>query len=278
MKYQRRQGFTVVELLTVLTVIAILVGILIPTVSFVRNTARTAKQTTQLATIDMAIMAFKGDHGYYPPSDWRVPNGYYCGAQKLAVALVGQDLLGFHPDTSWAADDLGGVYNLGGMSEAQKSENLNKRTGPYLELTTANAFKLDSLFYNNTSPLDPNTFVLCDSFGAKNITVGTKTVTVGTPILYFRANTSSKLMSSSQPWDGNIYSLNDNLPLIGFGSIKDGKTHPLGGSTVFYSNKTGGLIDPKITAVNWPYRPDSYILISAGVDGLYGTSDDITNF
>ena len=27
-----------------------------------------------------------------------------------------------------------------------------------------------------------------------------------------------------------------------------------------------------------PYRPESYILISAGFDGRYGTSDDITNF
>ena len=27
-----------------------------------------------------------------------------------------------------------------------------------------------------------------------------------------------------------------------------------------------------------PYRAQSYILISAGKDGLYGTSDDITNF
>ena len=43
------------------------------------------------------------------------------------------------------------------------------------------------------------------------------------------------------------------------------------------------LIDPKAKAasggiINWPYRPDSYILISAGADGLYGTGDDITNF
>jgi hypothetical protein len=27
-----------------------------------------------------------------------------------------------------------------------------------------------------------------------------------------------------------------------------------------------------------PYRRDSYILISAGYDGLYGTADDVLNF
>jgi hypothetical protein len=36
--------------------------------------------------------------------------------------------------------------------------------------------------------------------------------------------------------------------------------------------------DPKVQGTPWPYRPDSYILISAGADGLYGTSDDICNF
>lgn len=28
----------------------------------------------------------------------------------------------------------------------------------------------------------------------------------------------------------------------------------------------------------WPYKPDSYLLISAGEDGVYGTMDDLTNF
>jgi len=39
-------------------------------------------------------------------------------------------------------------------------------------------------------------------------------------------------------------------------------------------------MDPKASAsgIVWPYRPDSYILISAGADGYYGTADDITNF
>ncbi len=36
--------------------------------------------------------------------------------------------------------------------------------------------------------------------------------------------------------------------------------------------------DKKLETRDWPYRPDSYILISAGADGVYGTADDITNF
>jgi prepilin-type N-terminal cleavage/methylation domain-containing protein len=267
----RRDGFTAVELLTVIAIIAILVGIFIPTVSFVRNTAKEAKQSVQLTAIDMALMAFKGDYGDYPPSDNEA--GDYCGAQKLAEALVGWDLLGFHPDSDWRAD--GGVYEPPNPSD----NNLDERVGPYLELATANAFQLGSLFYN-TGSLDPNGFVLCDSFGAKPVTVGNKIVKAGTPILYYKADTSSKQMLGRDPKDWR-YSPIDNQALLDLKKMINGTIHPLGVSGNFYMVFSDYVMDPKIyeiTGRRWPYRPDSYILISAGVDGLYGTPDDICNF
>jgi type II secretory pathway pseudopilin PulG len=280
-------GFTVVEILTVLAIIAIMVGILVPTVSFVRNTAKEAKQRTQLAAIDMALMAFKGDQGDYPSSDVLKQTPFnYCGAQRLAEALVGWDLLGFHPDSKFIASnhvtDPEGVYN------ADDNINLDKRKGPYLELSTANAFKLSDLFVScgsGTWALAPDTYVLCDVFGIKPVSYTTAsgtttTVMAGTPILYYKANTSSKLHNTGDDITKRIYSALDNKTLTEL-KIKDpGRLHPLAeddGSfnfTYFYNYIT----DPKITARPWPYRPDSYILISAGVDGLYGTNDDICNF
>jgi len=38
------------------------------------------------------------------------------------------------------------------------------------------------------------------------------------------------------------------------------------------------ILNPQVTAINRPYRAGSYILISAGKDGLYGSPDDIFNF
>ena len=35
---------------------------------------------------------------------------------------------------------------------------------------------------------------------------------------------------------------------------------------------------PGSSVIRWPYRPDSYLLISAGPNGLYGDDDDICNF
>ena len=113
MKRRReKSGLTLVEILTVLAVIALLAGILIPAVSAVRAAAKNAKQRAQFLAIDLALTAFKADDdipgGDYPPSDWFMPPGDYCGAQKLAEALLGWDLLGFHPKSEFRADGLAG--------------------------------------------------------------------------------------------------------------------------------------------------------------------------
>ncbi|GAI17076.1 unnamed protein product, partial [marine sediment metagenome] len=100
-------GFTLAEILTVMGIIALLVGLLLPALGWVRRVARETKQKAQLTTIGLALEAFKSpdDYGDYPPSDgydYQTGTGIelnYCGAQKLAEALLGWDLLGFHPDS-----------------------------------------------------------------------------------------------------------------------------------------------------------------------------------
>jgi len=270
---RKKTGFTLVELLTVLAIITMLVGLLVPSMSMVRRLAKETKQKAQLTSIGLALTAFRDEHGDYPPSRNAGPIGNqvwdYCGAQKLAEALLGRDLLGFHPQSNWSAIDST-FYPLN-----PDLANLDARKGRYLELATASAFKLDALFDGSTGMLEGNTYVICDVFGAKEITVGGKIVRAGTPILYYRANTSSKQMEASGPWDLNIYNVQDNAQLVVLGKVGNPAiTHPLLDS--FYSPDVG-VIDPKV-AVLWPYRPDSYILISAGTDGRYGTTDDITNF
>jgi prepilin-type N-terminal cleavage/methylation domain-containing protein len=311
---RKKSGFTIVELLTVLAIITMLVGLLVPALNLVKNIAKETKQRAQLTTIGLALSAFRNedDFGDYPPSSWVTPPaepGDYCGAQKLAEALLGWDLVGVHPDTHWQADGKNNKpYMTGGVLYAPDQYffydttnpiEMDKRISPYLELATANAFRLgvnpnrpdpEGLFDNPLplAPLNGDTFVICDVFGVKkiNITQPGPPVTVyksfmaGTPILYYRANTSGKTVRE-------IYNVRDNVPLTTqLKSIADGKDHPLGnfarGYEFFYGNPATGVIgyiqDPKITASPRPYRPDSYLLISAGLDGLYGTEDDIRNF
>jgi prepilin-type N-terminal cleavage/methylation domain-containing protein len=291
-----KSGFTIVELLTVVAILALLIGVLLPALTYVRRSAKEAQQKVQLTTIDLALTTFKNDDGDYPRSDWIQPNGDYCGAQKLCEALLGWDLLGFHPKSAWRADGLdenGGEWTYD-PEKVRGDDTLHERKGPYLELATANAFRLGNIsidepgLFNIFSPLAPRTFVLCDVFGVRIITLANgKIVKAGTPILYYRANTSSKKMypvdhPEFDP-ENSIYNAYDNFVLIDLGTVtsdgSQGRPHQLGDNDgAYFYEPEYKVIDPKVTARPWPYRPDSYILISAGSDGFYGTADDITNF
>ncbi|UCF44064.1 MAG: type II secretion system protein [Planctomycetota bacterium] len=297
----KKTGFTIVELLTAVTIIAMLIALLIPALAMVRKIAKETQQKAQITTIDLALTAFKGDYGDYPPSDGRdpgPPRGFYSGAQKLAEAMMGQDLMGFHEDSVFRSDlrvDLPGQSNyelypegLNPTPGSDDEENLESRRGPYLKLATANAFRLgrtaehDGLF-DDTGVLGRDTYVLCDVFGIKKITLADgETAKAGTPILYYKANTSSKTMRPFPPQD-QIYNSNDNMELIRLGRLPEpdpSDQHELyEDRDLFYDPDDYKIIDPKVKIeTGWPHRPDSYILISAGADGEYGTSDDIFNF
>jgi type II secretory pathway pseudopilin PulG len=297
---RRKSGFTVVELLTVIGIMAMLVALLIPAVTAVRLTAKRVSQKAQFASIEISLTAFKTDYGDYPPSNWWDPAPglagprNYCGAQKLAEALVGWDLMGFQPKSDFRANgsnDAGlFVYN------PNDAVLMAQRKGPYLEPASAGVFRLADIspdkpgLFIDTVELAPDTFVLCDVFSVKRITFRkpgifeTTTQNAGTPILYYRANTSSKsLIPSGSPanYQDQIYNPRDNFPIINLGRLADWnkstaarRRHILEDFNFFYEY----IRDPKITARPWPYRPDSYILISAGPDGEYGTGDDICNF
>ena len=301
---REKKGFTLVELLTVLAIVAMLIGLLIPSLTMIRNTARRAKQKAQLTEIELALTAFRNDYGDYPPSYWMLPPGSppapsmdYCGAQKLAEALLGWDLIGFHPKSAWRADGLdaaGGAVSYDPPPQTRDvdgdgvPDTYSERKGPYLELATTNAFKLGDLYgpvalAGSALSTAADTFVICDSFGVKKITIAPgQTAMAGTPILYYRANTASKTIDPAVLPHLRIYNIMDNVPFIAQlqsveKNIADARDHELGdpaNSQLFYNY----IQDPKVTARPWPYRPDSYLLISAGIDGLYGTKDDICNF
>lgn len=60
------RAFTLIELLTVIAIIGILAGIIIPTTSSVRKAAKKAQTKSQFAQWTNAFTLFKQEYGYYP--------------------------------------------------------------------------------------------------------------------------------------------------------------------------------------------------------------------
>jgi type II secretory pathway pseudopilin PulG len=134
------------------------------------------------------------------------------------------------------------------------------------------------------------------------------------PILYYKANPSSlRMTSQATPAAPGIYWQEDNAILTGsaggafaspgvdFGAgghdhdpdqphfIHDAKSPDPASASDKVDDilKVGGnfehtfaqfIIDPSIKARPTPVRKDSYLLISAGADGIYGSADDVLNW
>ena len=282
-----KKAFTIVELLTVMSIIVILIGLLIPALNKVKQYATNVRQKAQFHSIEAAIELFDSQFGGYPDSAYVAagPTGAFgiCGAEKLSEAMMGRDLLGFHPNSTFRGDRTDGLGRA-----LYTRATIAARQGPFLPLENANAYPLGEL-YRTIAPFDPCDFVLCDVYNrVTNIRTGKK---VGMPVLYYKANTSKQshdLVNPDNP--DNIYNWRDNAELLSLGMPFDsgGRTHRL----LTYTDPRGiappetvpgqrfywNIRNEKVSSISRPFRADSYILISAGWDGEYGTADDICNF
>ena len=130
--------------------------------------------------------------------------------------------------------------------------------------------------------------VLCDVYArTRNALSGSQKA--GMPILYYRAHTQFVQQDLNDPMDiqNDIYYYFDNYHLLDLGTAEQTpQRHPLAQQQGTFTNQDleafeEMIVNPQVfeaAGIKRPYRAGSYILVSAGKDGLYGTADDITNF
>lgn len=310
-----KSAYTIIELLTVMTIIVILIGMLVPSLNMVKRYARKVNQKAQFHAMDVAMELYNHEFEGYPDSGEEDEAGQdYCGALKLAEAMMGQDLLGFHTDSRFRSDctedgtSATQLYdNPPGSLEPVPADNLMARRKPLLQLENANAYRLRNIYGDesgDTDPFDKELFVLCDVYktvlNMRRIDEGGKPK-IGMPILYYKANTSGNkhpYIDERENLEGNIdspeniydYKDNDELVNLGMPFKSDRFAHLMAsGSKLTQYDPPMNTSDPKYFYDNthndkisirrgMPFNSDTYILQSAGYDGEYGTRDDVYNF
>lgn len=310
-----QKGFTIIELLTVMSIIIILIAILVPSLNRVRLYAKVVGQHHQFHEIRKGLELYRNEHSdTFPDSDaFDVNSEPYCGAMRLCEAMIGQDGMGFYPDSKFTADagfdplDTTGILRMYPFNLCTKytavytpSQQTNLRVRrSYIDPEKITAYRIVDVYgAGNIAPFvednDHPNAVISDVFlrpTIVNTNCGTSGEKVGMPVIYYKANTSMidhSTTSVNYPLD-NIYKYTDNDSLTELGlpwepPVSRTTLHPLySGSDVTAGNVRGTTFvrvttNKKVTATPKSHREDSYILMSAGPDGMYGTSDDVFNF
>jgi prepilin-type N-terminal cleavage/methylation domain-containing protein/prepilin-type processing-associated H-X9-DG protein len=88
---KRTNGFTLVELLVVISIIALLLGILMPALNSARENGRSTLCKSNIKGITLAASLWSEDHkGYVPPAMWYVPAKPFANNTSSEASLAAE--------------------------------------------------------------------------------------------------------------------------------------------------------------------------------------------
>ena len=278
LRRRRTEGFTLIELLVVIGIIVVLMGILIPVASHVRQTAYNTSTQSQLLVIQQGIEAYRQVFEAYPgplAESQLLPNmnpaklgGPATGSENLVLGLAGALQLN--------AGNITYVPALVGQGPFSLNPLKSQRSQAFVDLGAAglDTVKSSNAWVNWKDPAHANVTNQI-SYSDTPIPEFVDRFPDALPILYIRA----RLAATATVTDGAsnypakppglipAYDMRQLYP-YSFPKLPMAPSPNVLSAAEYF----GTLADTSV-----PKQKDGYLLISAGIDRKYGTLDDITS-
>lgn len=282
------RGFSLIELLVAIGVVAILMAILVPAVGSARRNAKKNAIQAQLASITTALDAYaQAFNGYSPPSHaWGTTNNctYFdsngqrlTGPQMLAEAMVGWMPL---MDGNRYGDGAGRIIN-GGSNLAQ---GVIADTSDFGFRNRGRGATAVGTVYGPYLSTDPNSYD-----AAKHVLVDA----VGNPIRYYRLIPQSSegvTRQITRVFDARQDNYDTEYPSTSFSAWFDANDEPDVATRAASVNDAKGqqfrvlLGVPNVPnnnqytgSMSIALKYQKYILVSGGVNGTYYTGDNVVD-
>lgn len=315
---QRRRAFTLVELLTVIGIIVLLIGILLPVIASVRRAGWQTDSQAAIVNLSSAIERYQSDFRAYPGP---APNLAFNGTGAFAGRTETYDGVFYHRLTTsefmvlalvggW--EPVGtGVFQAAQVGSGPMSHNpiasARRRWPPYIDAVPGQNLLPETpgggptVRWNRRAmtTADGNNY---DTYDNPSVPEFIDRFPDAMPILYLRANVGATAVASESysPTAPAQYVWNQLYPYIrdpdasnfpassedtNNNNLLDAGEDQNGNGTLDKDFATGqayfrnpGIGDPGNAATWQPRQKDGFWLIGAGPDRKYGTRDDQTNF
>jgi len=259
----RRSGFTLVELLAVIMIIALLAALVTPAVMRARNSARNAAIKAEIDMLHMAIMNYKNEYGSFPPCLSGVGAGTPA-AKHILRSFPRCDVIATQVQTSVTpANAILGW--LGGYTD--------QPTRPVTGEDLDNDNVLDS-------GEDLNGNNILDKLPRKRLFDWDQSRTDSTGTIYFP---SGKKSSPYIYINSSSYSLLDKVTgtyNLGWPLSTPAYTYQVGND--MYTIPPGAYYPERMPIAAAPSQPyfnlETFQILCAGQDEEFGTDDDLSNF